>query len=56
MILYTLKNKFYFNENNIFSGWEKQNIFGIGPEPSVELQYVVGLNLWYRFKYYPNKQ
>ena len=44
MILYILKNKSYFDENNISLGWQKKIISGISLKFSIWPQYVVGLN------------
>ena len=33
MILYTPKNKLYFDKNDIFLGWQKESIFKNDLEP-----------------------
>ena len=44
MILYSPRNKFYLDENNIFSDWQKGNISKVGLELSIQLQYIADLN------------
>ena len=45
MILHTAENKPYFDKNDIFSGWQRANIFGVGLEPSAQPQRVAYLDL-----------
>ena len=56
MILYILGNESHSNENDISSYWQKKSISGASLEPSIQPQYIVSLDLWYKLIYYPSIQ
>ena len=52
MILHTLKNKFHFNETDIFLNWQKINTSGASLQLSVWLQHKVDPDFYYRSRYH----
>ena len=52
MILYILGNGFDPNKNDIYSGWQKRSISGVGRKSSVQHQRVAELDPQYRLVCY----